>query len=114
MRPSPAQLVKDASIELLAEAVAGDGWPSFAAGAHDVPEARFTCPECRGTGGSTLFWLQSGTRSSGPSAVVEDDWRWRCSACGVRRTRWFLERLVLEDGALLDRFIRLHAQRGAA
>ena len=59
--------------------------------ADDAGGVRFRCPQCRHVD------------HNGSTAVLDEIGnRWSCSRCKATGTRWYLERIVIEDPALLD------------
>lgn len=54
----------------------------------------FPCPACAHDDQTT------------PTALVIDEFTWRCTACRAAGTRWQLAHQVLTDPAALDRFLR--------
>jgi predicted RNA-binding Zn-ribbon protein involved in translation (DUF1610 family) len=91
-------LVPGLPVELLAEAVSGS---AFAFLIHD-DVVYFRCPKCLHVD------------HNGPSARVQDAFRWRCDRCRAAGTRWLLERLVIEDAEHLERLAELLAAEEAA
>jgi len=73
---------------MLAETVAGDGLWAFLIDEGDV---RFRCPQCR-----HLDY-------NGGTAQILDELRWACRRCDRKFTRYYLERIIIEDPDLLER-----------
>jgi len=88
----PAALVRDLPTITLAEAVAGDHVFAFL---DDEAGVRFRCPQCRRLD------------CNGGTAELVDDLRWRCRRCDQTWTRYYLERIVLEDADYLARAYRI-------
>lgn len=104
--PTPddlAAIALDASMQLLAQTVAGsDGCHRFAPADRDMP-VRFRCPLCRAR-----------RSDGGPTARALDGWRWTCDACRVVKTRRLLARITVEDAELLARLAMLVRRRQEA
>ncbi len=102
LRPTtddPRVLVAQLRFEVVAEAVAGDGWHRWQQFGNQV---FFMCPLCR-------------FDSTGlPSAALADDATWRCSHCKHTGTRYELERLVLESPIALRRMLAIIDARGSS
>lgn len=96
MGRSKLALVSATSIELLAEALAGEGFMAYAV--DDDGVACFTCPRC-----------EHHDHNLGTARIVTDA-SWRCTRCRSTGTRWQLERMVLEN---LDAIGRLADLLGA-
>ena len=94
--PTPEDLASaafEAPIELLAEVVAGRSHPGHWRPAEPGIPAQFRCPLCGPSAGALNV----------PLATVDDHWRWSCRRCPGSGTRALLERLVVENPALLLR-----------
>jgi hypothetical protein len=99
LRPTstdPRVLVGHLRTEVVAEVVAGDGHHTFVSFGSQI---FFRCPICKYRDLNL------------PTGTLVDDVRWRCTRCRHEGTRYELERLVLENGATLDRMLRLIEER---
>lgn len=63
----------------------------------------FSCPGCQ------RRRPRQRLNTDQPAASPEDELCWRCTKCGRRGTRFWLERLVLEDGDALRRLFEAMA-----
>lgn len=95
-----AQLMPVVSIELLAEAFAGDAFLAFQC--DEAGTVRFVCPTCQHR------------NHNGGSAEVINATTWRCTRCRARGTRWALEHRILEDADRLERLAALLAAEESA
>lgn len=98
--PTPREIVEASTIYDLADVVAGDSFLDFGDG-------RFRCPLCQFAD------------HNGGTATIHDDWTWSCRRCvepprykGARptvvtRTRYELERIVLERADYLGALLHL-------
>jgi hypothetical protein len=102
LRPTtddPRVLVAQLRFEVVAEAVAGDGWQRWR---QFDGKVFFRCPLCRCDSAEL------------PSAVLADEATWRCGQCEHTGTRYELERLVLESPTALRRMLAIIDARGSS
>lgn len=93
----PRRLVTQVPQRLLVEAMY-NGLHPFGILDRDELGVWFICPTC------------GHIDHNGGSAELLDPWRWRCHRCRRTRTRYLLERLVVEDAEFLERLYTLLAE----
>ena len=86
---TPRQLVAKASIDELVAAYSIGHRHPFAL-VYVAGVVMFVCPNCGKVG------------INGGTAHVIDKWRWSCHACRHEGTRYALEKIVLDDVAMLE------------
>lgn len=93
----PRELVTAVSLVTLFDAYCGDH-PPFGLIERDDGSFVGICPRC------------GRHDHNGGTAELIDTWRWRCGPCRHTGTRVAIERIILEDADVMDRFFRLIAE----